>query len=280
MSGAQGERTGMAEGAGPEARFERARELIEEGKRALAEGHRELRALSGEVRPARARGAIHQMIWDCERLSAQRMQFFSRSGQDAFLDEHVFKGARGGVFVDLGGFDGLTGSNTLFFELMRGWSGLLVEPAAGPRAKAAEFRRCPCLPVAVGDAAGEAEFLEVEEGLRQMSGILQHYGEGVLARIEAAPGHSARRRPVRMRSLSQILDSHHLREVDLVSLDVNGAELAALQAFPFEEYTVRAWSIDATQHGEAIATLMQRRGYRRLEALGTHDVYLHESVSV
>lgn len=274
MSGAENRRPEPPAEDDAEARFAHARGLVEEARRALADGHRELRALSAEVRPARARGAIHQLIWDCERLSARRAQFFSQSGQDAFLDEHVFRGKRGGVFVDLGGFDGLTGSNSLFFELMRGWSGLLVEPAQAPRARAAEFRRCPCLPIAVGPSAGEAEFLEIEEGYRQMSGLIQYYGDGVLAQIESAPGHAARRRPVRMRSLAQILDSHHIREIDFVSLDVAGAELAVLQSFPFNEYAVRAWAIDATRHGEAILRLMKAQNYRRLEALGPDDIYV------
>ncbi len=259
-----------------ERRFVRGRDMIDRGRQALAEGHRIMRQLSGEVRQARARGQINQMIWDCERLSNRRAQFFSQSGQDAFLDERVFGGKRGGVFVEIGGFDGLAGSNSLFFELMRGWSGLLVEPAAGPRAKAAEFRRCPCLPMAAAGEAGEAEFLEIEAGLVQMSGLTETYPEAVLEKVEADPRHTARRRPVRTRSLAQILDSQYLKEVDFVSLDVAGAELAVLSAFPFETYSVRAFAIDALHHGPAIAKLMTEKGYSRVEALGGDDIYVRK----
>ena len=51
----------------------------------------------------------------------------------------------GGVFADVGGYDGVTGSNTLFFEQRRGWSGLLVEPSPANLAAARAVRRCPCL---------------------------------------------------------------------------------------------------------------------------------------
>ena len=33
----------------------------------------------------------------------------------------------GGFFIECGGFDGETGSNSLYFEKTRGWSGLLIE---------------------------------------------------------------------------------------------------------------------------------------------------------
>ena len=40
------------------------------------------------------------------------------------LDENLV----GGFFIEAGAFDGETISNTLHFELNRGWTGLLVEP--------------------------------------------------------------------------------------------------------------------------------------------------------
>ncbi|MEO1101919.1 MAG: FkbM family methyltransferase [Pseudomonadota bacterium] len=262
------------QGAEQQRRFERGQLLISEGRRAMAEGHSVMRALSAEVRPARARGAIHQMIWECERISNRRSQFFSQAGQDAFLDERVFGGKRGGVFVEVGGFDGITGSNCLFFELMRGWTGLMVEPASVPRAKAAEFRRCPCLPIAVATGGGEGPFLEIEAGPVQMSGLVEHYDPALKARIEAEPRFEGKVRPARMRSLAQVLDSHHIREVDFISLDVTGSEWSILSAFPFEDYRVHAWSVDSTANGPRIQSLMEARGYKRVEAMGADDIYV------
>ena len=51
--------------------------------------------------------------------------------QDRFLDEFVFKGkVKSGFFVEAGADDFLLNSNTLLFELLHGWTGLLVEPLA------------------------------------------------------------------------------------------------------------------------------------------------------
>ena len=51
--------------------------------------------------------------------------------QDQFLDEFVFKGVvKDGFFVEAGADDFLLNSNSLRFELLHNWTGLLVEPLA------------------------------------------------------------------------------------------------------------------------------------------------------
>ena len=51
--------------------------------------------------------------------------------QDQFLDEFIFKGrVKNGFFVEAGADDFLLNSNSLWFELTHGWTGLLVEPLA------------------------------------------------------------------------------------------------------------------------------------------------------
>ena len=54
---------------------------------------------------------------------------FSQQGQDLFLDKVMFKSSvREGFFIEAGADDLLKDSNTLFFELERNWTGILVEP--------------------------------------------------------------------------------------------------------------------------------------------------------
>src|SRR6202008_2120463 len=52
---------------------------------------------------------------------------FALGGLDLKLDEALGRQRRG-FFVEAGANDGVTYSNTLFFERFRGWRGLLVEP--------------------------------------------------------------------------------------------------------------------------------------------------------
>lgn len=43
--------------------------------------------------------------------------------------DNLFGAKKNGVFIELGAFDGLTQSNTAFFEFYRNWTGLLIEPS-------------------------------------------------------------------------------------------------------------------------------------------------------
>jgi FkbM family methyltransferase len=254
--------------------YVRAQEIIGRGKQSMAEGHRLLRQLSGSVVHARTRGQLNQNIWECERLAGRREKFFSQAGQDAFLDERVFKGKREGVFVEIGGYDGITGSNCLFFELMRGWSGLLIEPSPTFFAKAQSFRRATCLQVALADEEGEAEFLEVQEGYSQMSGLTASYDTRLRETVESDPRHKGELIKVKTRTLSRILDQHFLKEVDYISLDVEGGELAVLSSFPFDKYAVHAWTIENNTDSTEIPALMRDKGYKLVEALGVDGVYV------
>jgi hypothetical protein len=51
---------------------------------------------------------------------------WSQYGQDQLIDK-LLNQKRNGFFVEIGGYDGETFSNSLFLEKERRWSGLLVE---------------------------------------------------------------------------------------------------------------------------------------------------------
>jgi hypothetical protein len=50
-----------------------------------------------------------------------------QGGQSALIDRRL-NGRRNGFFIEVGAHDGEINSNTLFFELERSWTGLLIEP--------------------------------------------------------------------------------------------------------------------------------------------------------
>ena len=60
-------------------------------------------------------------------LEKKNLNDFSQYGQSKIMDEK-FKFKKNGFFIEAGGWDGEEFSNTLFFELERNWTGLLIEP--------------------------------------------------------------------------------------------------------------------------------------------------------
>ena len=74
----------------------------------------------------------------------------SQLGQDILVDEY-FGGKRGGVFVDIGAYDGVTFSNTLMLERERGWTGVCIEPLPDVFAELRQNRGCVCVQACIGD---------------------------------------------------------------------------------------------------------------------------------
>lgn len=148
------------------------------------------------------------------------MKFYggiSRTGEpiDQYLDRVIFQGKEGGVFVELGGYDGEFFSNTLFFEEQRGWSGILIEPSpaymkCAKRRKSVVFHYAcvddPSIKSLVGNFKGSPV-----DGLN-ISKARQN-GEVEVPTI----------------TLSTLLTRCHMEEIDFLSLDVEGVEVQVLQ---------------------------------------------------
>ncbi|MBW7922738.1 MAG: FkbM family methyltransferase [Rubellimicrobium sp.] len=244
----------------------------------LAEIRAELRAmlraetarLAGER--SRRRGAINRRILELRAMLSPGFPYASQAGQDAVVDR-LFGHRRGGTFVDIGGYDGVTGSNTLFLEQYRGWSGVLVEPVPAQLARARAIRRCPCLPLVVGAAEGEAGFLEVSAGLTQMSGLLDSYDPALLAQVRADPRHRERHLTLRTTTIAGVLDEAGIEHPDFVSLDIEGGEEAALAVFPFARHRVRIWAIENNTASPGIGRIMRANGHDLVEFCGQDEIW-------
>lgn len=86
------------------------------------------------------------------------VKYHSQWGQDRYLNEHIFNNKVGGVFVDIGAHDGITLSNTYFFEKNINRTGVAFEPLSGPYEKLKASRKCVCINAAVAAERGSAAF--------------------------------------------------------------------------------------------------------------------------
>ena len=230
-----------------------------------------IKALQGEK--TRKRAELNRQLHDVRQMLSPAYAYMSQAGQDAAIDRH-FGQKTGGTFVDIGGYDGVTGSNTVFFEKWRGWSGVLIEPVAANLARAEKVRSCPCLGVAVAAEAGTAPFITVTQGFTQMSGLSESYDASVLEQVRANPRHQEDRIEVETQPLSAILHDSGILHPDFVSLDIEGGELAVLEAFPFADHRVGAWAIENNSGAREIADLMRSHNYDLIDFCGQDEIYV------
>ncbi len=246
---------------------DRMNELRAEMLKAQAEIAEELRK-----EKSRKRAQLNLRLHELRQMITPAYAFMSQAGQDAVVDRY-FNQMEGGTFIDIGGYDGVTGSNTVFLEKWRGWSGVLVEPVAANLERAKKARSCTCLELAVSAEEGKASFLTVTEGFTQMSGLSDSYDPGVLEKVRANPRHKETMIEVATKPLATILNEAEIPHPDFVSLDIEGGELSALKAFPFADHRVGVWAIENNTGDRAIHDLMRGHNYDLIDFCGQDEIY-------
>jgi FkbM family methyltransferase len=191
-------------------------------------------------------------------------RFHSQTGQDKWLTEVMFPGMTDGYFVDVGSGDGIVGSNTKLIE-ERGWKGICIDPFP----QNMESRTCQLFKAVVFDRAGQKLQFTAAGGLGGVTSELGRWKE------LAAPSPTVEFTTV---TLGDILERAHAPTfIHYMSLDIEGAELKALQGLPFEKYTFGALNIEHNdeepKRGE-ISTLLRSHGYMRVHSWLQDEFYV------
>ena len=229
--------------------------------------------------PAHRKGWVGMQLWQVERQLGLHSRYFSQAGQDRYLNERVFRSKRNGTFVEIGGYDGWTGSNCVFFEKVLGWTGLVVEASPQLVERIGETRSAEVIHAAVSDRDGTAEFLEVTSGLTQMGGLIDQYHAEALQKIRRDDRHSEIAVTVPSTRLDTLLRAHGLETIDYLSIDVEGAERAVLGSLDFDEFDITALSIENSRPGrESYDDIMDPAGYRQVAVLGFDEIWVRRSV--
>ena len=165
--------------------------------------------------------------------------YHSQEKQDLLLDTHVFQGYKRGVFVEVGAWDGVVYSNTLFFEKERNWTGLTIEAHPDRYEELKQNRPNTIhLNVAVNDVNGFVDFLTISGDTGMLSGIKSHYDPRHLQRIEIETKQlntTYKTIPVISRRLDTIFSECNVQRVHYLSIDVEGSEFNVIRSIDFEK---------------------------------------------
>jgi FkbM family methyltransferase len=198
-------------------------------------------------------------------------QYFSQYGQDRYLHLNLFRNKRDGVFVDVGAYDGFSGSNTLFFEKFMGWTGLCIEPDPAQFAKIPAYRGCDRVQACIVDKEGTARFFSVADGLTMMGGLVDYFDPQDMKMIADRSRTKIVELPTRR--LESVLNERNVTEIDYLSIDTEGSELAILKSFDLARFKVKALSVENNRNAPQVPEHMQSLGYRRIVRLGVDDIY-------
>jgi FkbM family methyltransferase len=203
-----------------------------------------------------------------------RPKSFGLNKLDGELRKYV--NFRGGIFVEAGANDGLSQSNTAYFERYLGWNGLLVEPipqlAARCRANRPDSVVEEYALVDAETAAGSVEMTYCN--LMSIVGGARGSADADVAHIESgrqylASGDNVRKLEVSTATLSSLLVRNGFDRIDLLSLDVEGYEPQALMGLNFAIHAPNWILVEANDPAAVEAVLAGRYGL--VAQLSPHD---------
>jgi len=221
-------------------------------------------------------GKLAQHIWAIDKMLGRNTEYYSEAGQDKFIEKEFFSHKTDGVFVDIGGYDGQTSSNTLYFETFAGWSGLCIEPVPKFYELMSEIRNSVCLNVAVADYNGEGSFLEINKGLDQMGGLIATFRNDLL-KIIKDEGSESRQINVPVRTFQSIISEQDITHIDYCSIDVEGAEILVLKGIDFSKSNILVFSIEnpasPVSNQNLVRDFMENEGYKLVKSIGEDDIF-------
>jgi FkbM family methyltransferase len=192
---------------------------------------------------------------------------------------------RAGFFVEAGGNDGYTQSNTYALERRHGWRGILVEPVP-ELARACALERPSARVVRAALVADDSDGAEVTLRFGGLMTLIVDAREGDEEWVAAAHAVGQEEPPHEFtapaRTLSSILDEAGAPEVDLLSLDVEGYEPQALAGLDLSRHAPRYVLVemrDSVADRAPIEAVLGER-YVEVEALSPFDfLYARDDVS-
>ena len=184
-----------------------------------------------------------------------------------------FRDRRNGFFLDVGCAWPITHSNTYYLEKHLDWSGVAVDALAeyGPawRQKRPRSRFFSYL---VSDHSDTIEPFYRSE-LPSVSSALKPRVAGRRDQGQEVPFQEIR---VPTITLTRLLEQENVSRVDFLSLDIEGAELAALAGFDIARFRPELVCVEAKPTArDPLAAYFETHGYRRLERYLEHDQVNH-----
>lgn len=210
--------------------------------------------------------------------------YFGLNGLDKKME--VYLNYNNGFFVELGANDGYTQSNTIYFEKKKNWRGILIEPSPHLFLRCCYFRGgqrnkmfcCACVPFEFSEKYVDIEYADLMSVSANLESDIENK-ERFNSLANKVSGDTKRniKFGALARTLTSVLDEADApKEIDFLSLDVEGAELDVLKGVDFMKYKFRYLLVECRDI-ERLKGFLGGWGYRCIDQLSKHD-YLFTSV--
>lgn len=207
--------------------------------------------------------------------------YYSQWKQDYILDQEIFKGKENGVFIDVGAHDGISGSNSAFFEKVRKWKGICIEPIPKIFERLEKNRNCICVNGCAYSSTGTIKFKHNTGYTEMLSGVVDDFHPNHLQRIQNEQkmyGGESEIIECNSYTLTDLCNINNIFDIDFLSIDTEGSELKVLEGVDFDiiNISVIVFEDNYPQSSQKIKTFLSNKGYKLYKKTGGDLIYIRD----
>jgi FkbM family methyltransferase len=207
------------------------------------------------------------------------LKYYSQTKQDKIVDI-LFKQKMFGNFIDIGAHDGISFSNSYFFEQSRKWTGICIEPIPEVFEILKKNRNCTLVNGAISDNHEIIEFKRMHGYSEMLSGIVKHrdskHDERTKNELEKYGGKEEIIK-VQAYTLSELLDMYNISTIDYMSIDIEGGEYEILKTIDFTKTNINCLTVENNYNDTAIRNYMKENDFYFLFCFGADDFYIKKN---
>ena len=183
------------------------------------------------------RSSIKNILQKICRLPRNKKIFLSQEGEDILLARIFDKKNNRGYYVDIGAHDPMRFSNTYYFYQL-GWRGINVDPLPSAKDKFKKHRPKDIF-ILAGVSQEEIDLTYYQFKEPAYNTFIYELAQ---SRKEKSPLISTTK--VKCYSLESIFKEYNVKEIDFLSIDVEGFELSVLYSNDWNKYTPKVIVIE------------------------------------
>lgn len=213
-----------------------------------------------------------------------KIGYFGLDKIDQHLEEYFPN--KNGYFIELGANDGVSQSNTLFLEKYKNYKGVLIEPHPGNfekcrnnRSEKNHFFMGACVSFDYGQSTMDLIFSNLMTVSLNGETTIDDPGKHAREGEKFLRGDTVYQFSAESKTLTDVLKQANApAQIDLFSLDVEGAEIEVLKGIDFFKYRFKIICVE-TNNFDIINVFLTARGYRFVKRISNHDYVFSHGLS-
>ena len=157
-----------------------------------------------------------------------------------------------------------------------GWKGIAIEPSITQYDALIRNRKCHCVNKAVSNLKETVEFIDVVDGLKQMSGLNKNYYKHSFDIVNNNKKSRIKKYQIETSTFSEIVKNN--QQIDYLSIDIEGGELDLLNSIDFEFYNIKLLSVENnTPKKIDYRELLKKKNFELYDYVGADEIYFNKT---